>query len=245
MMIPVFLLAAAAACLAPAAAQSPSKTTEKSTVWMPPRSTGAGENIYASVITAAPSSTEFFLACTTAWQSASACAQFSGVTLTYGDGTMKIGFRSDSYDCKRGASATCSVSTTNAANAQSVLAGPESSAWFTAITIVDGHDKLKSAKSQTRSTRRSTSASPAAVTATTTAASAGSNGNCKRAIKGGSSSGSGGDDGNSGGTSGKKHKDNSNGNGCSAASGGPGELAWSLVMAAAAAVVGSLVTVFL
>lgn len=93
MMIPVFLLAAAAAFIAPAAAQSPSTTTEKSTVWMPPRSTGAGENIYASVITAAPSSTEFFLACTTAWQSASACAQFSGVTLTYGDGTMKIGFR--------------------------------------------------------------------------------------------------------------------------------------------------------
>ncbi|KAK6218936.1 hypothetical protein QIS74_06145 [Colletotrichum tabaci] len=242
-MIPVFLLAAAAACIAPAAAQSPSTTTEKSTVWMPPRSTSAGENIYASVITAAPSSTEFFLACTTAWQSASACAQFSGVTLTYGDGTMKIGFRSDSYDCKRGASATCSVSTANAANAQSVLAGPESSAWFTAITIVDGHDKLKSAKSQTRSTLRSTSASPAAA-ATTTTASAGSNGICKRAIKGGSSSG-GGDDGNSGSTSGKKHKDNSDGSGCSAASGGPGESAWSLVMAAAAAVVGSLVTVFL
>ncbi|KAJ3961237.1 hypothetical protein N0V92_002123 [Colletotrichum tropicale] len=52
------LLAAAVGLVSPVAAQSSTKT-EKSTVWLPPRSTRAGENIYASVITAAPSSTEF------------------------------------------------------------------------------------------------------------------------------------------------------------------------------------------
>ncbi|KAK1599340.1 uncharacterized protein LY79DRAFT_683344 [Colletotrichum navitas] len=57
------------------------------------RPTRAGDNIYASVITAAASSTGFFLACTSVWRSASACSQLSGVTLTYGDNTMRIGFK--------------------------------------------------------------------------------------------------------------------------------------------------------
>ncbi|KZL83021.1 hypothetical protein CI238_01951 [Colletotrichum incanum] len=226
-----FLLAAVVAP-APVAAQSPSTTTEKSTVWMPPRSTRVGENIYASVITAAPSSTEFFLACTSVWQSASSCLQFSGVTLTYGNNTMKIEFKSDSYNCKRGDSATCSISASNTANAQSVLASSESAAWFTAITIVDGHDKLKSAKSQTSQTATSTSPASAATT------SAGSDGICKRATKGGS-----GGSGDSGGSSGGTKPKNNDADGCSAASGGFGGL--PLVMAAAAAVVGGLATLFL
>ncbi|GKT41024.1 uncharacterized protein ColSpa_01205 [Colletotrichum spaethianum] len=144
MFLALFLVAAVG--LAPAAAQSSSPTTEKSTVWMPPRSTRVGENIYTSVITAAPSSTEYFLACTSVWESASSCSQFSGVTLTYGNSTMKIGFKSDTYNCKCGDSATCSISASNTANAQSVLASSESAAWFTAITIVDGHDRLKNIK---------------------------------------------------------------------------------------------------
>lgn len=94
MLYATFLLLAAAAILGPApvaAQQSPTKT-EKSTVWLPPRSTRASEsNIYASVITAAPSSTEFLLACTSVWRAASVCSGYSGLTLTYGDGTMKIG----------------------------------------------------------------------------------------------------------------------------------------------------------
>ncbi|KAK2040043.1 hypothetical protein LZ31DRAFT_55595 [Colletotrichum somersetense] len=109
------------------------------------------------------------------WQWASACSQFSGVTLTYGDNTMKIGFESDSYDCKRGGSATCSIGASNSANAQSVIAGSESAARFTAVTIIDGHDKLKRAKART---------SPAT-------ASADSNGVCKRAVKSSGSDGSG------------------------------------------------------
>ncbi|KAK1981896.1 hypothetical protein LZ30DRAFT_67049 [Colletotrichum cereale] len=258
MMFPTtaFLLAAAAAVgLAPVAAQSTSApteeptsaTTDMSTVWMPPRSTRAGEHIYASVITAAPSSTELFLACTSVWRSASKCSQFSGVTLTYGDNTMKIGFKSDSYDCKRGDSATCSVSAPNAANAQSVLASSESAAWYTAITIVDGQVKLKSAKART-SAATSTGPAPAAAT------SADSDGICKRTTKGtgsggsdgsgsGSGSGSSSDGSSSGSGSGSKHKGKGGAGGCSAASGGFGGM--PLAMAAAAVVAGGLVVMFL
>ncbi|TDZ83720.1 hypothetical protein C8034_v005080 [Colletotrichum sidae] len=177
-------LALAAASLAPAAAQSPTKT-ERTTMWLPPpRSTGVGENIYASVITAAPSSTEYLLACTSVWRSASACSHFSGVTLTYGNNTMKIGFRTETFDCKRGPTATCSVSAPGTVDAQSVLAGSESARWFTAMTIVDGHDKLK--------TQTSSSTTTPAAAATTT--SANGNGVCKRATKP-KTGGSDGDDG--------------------------------------------------
>ncbi|KAK2025767.1 hypothetical protein LX32DRAFT_730594 [Colletotrichum zoysiae] len=221
--------AAAAAIVGPGAAQTKPATTEKSTVWMPPRSTSAGESIYASVITAAPSSTELFLACTSVWQWASACSQFSGVTLTYGDNTMKIGFKSDSYDCKHGGSATCSVGASDSASAQSVIAGSESAAWFTAVTVIDGHDKLKSSAKPRTSAAASTGPASAAT------ASADSNGACKRAVKGGGSDGSG-----------TKPKGNGGGaGGCSAASDGPGDLPLAMAAAAAAVVAGGFVTVFL
>ncbi|KAK1961139.1 hypothetical protein LY78DRAFT_706719 [Colletotrichum sublineola] len=229
------LAAVAAVCLAPVVAQPTSATTEKSTVWMPPRSTRAGENIYASVITAVPSSAELFLACTSVWQSASACSQFSGVTLTYGDNTIKIEFKSDFYDCKRGDSATCSIGASNSAAAQSVLASSESAAWFTAITIVDGHDKLKSAKAGTSA---ATSTGPASAATTT---SADSNGVCKRAVKGSgsdSSSGSG-----SGSGSGTKPKGNGGATKCSAASGE--FVGLPSTVAAAVVVAGGLVALFL
>ncbi|KAK1995375.1 hypothetical protein LX36DRAFT_672524 [Colletotrichum falcatum] len=182
-----------------------------------------------SIIMAAPSSTELFLACTSAWQSASACSQFSGVTLTYGDGTMRIGFGSDSYDCKRGDPATCSVGASGSANAHSVLASSESAAWFTAITIVDGRDKLKSSKTRT-SAATSTGPAPAAAT------SAGNgNGVCKRTTRGSGSDG--------GSSSGTKPKGNGGTDGCSAASGGFG--GFPLAMAAATVAAGVLVAVFL
>ncbi|WYZ38489.1 hypothetical protein EsH8_III_000403 [Colletotrichum jinshuiense] len=236
------LLAAAVVGLTPAAAQSASTTTEKSTVWLPPRSTRVGENIYASVITAAPSSTEFFLACTSVWQSASACSQFNGVTLTYGNNTMKIGFRSESFDCKRGDAATCSISAANAAGAQTVLASSESASWFTAITIVDGHDKLRSARSSTRSSTGGalqTSTSQAAA-ATSTASGAGI---CKRAKSGTGGTSGDADSASSGGSSSAtKPKTGKDGDGCSAADGGFGGL--PLVMAGVAAVVGAFMTMF-
>ncbi|KAL0943559.1 uncharacterized protein CTRU02_201446 [Colletotrichum truncatum] len=237
-------LSAAAGLLGPVAAQVPTET-EKSTVWLPPRSTTIGENIYASVITAAPSSTEFLLACTSVFRSASACSHFNNVTLTYGNNTMKIGFRTDTFDCKRDSTATCAVASGNAAASQSTLASSVSASWFTAITIIDGHDKLRKAKARKTSTLAG--AAPAATT------SANNNGICKRSTKGGSGSGSGGtdagsDDGadaGSGSSSATKPKTHSDGDagGCSAASSNFGGL--SLVMTGLAAVVGVAVTLFL
>ncbi|CRK33078.1 hypothetical protein BN1708_006022, partial [Verticillium longisporum] len=71
-----------------------SKTT--TSVWLPSRTTRAGDNIYASVITAVPekSSTEYLLACTSVFKSPypSSCGDFRGVTLTQGPETVKIQF---------------------------------------------------------------------------------------------------------------------------------------------------------
>ncbi|KAK2060737.1 hypothetical protein LY76DRAFT_644505 [Colletotrichum caudatum] len=93
------------------------------------------------------------------------------------------------------------------ANAEPVIAGPESAAWFTAVTIVDGRDKLKSAKARGPRRRPRPSAD--------------SNGVCKRAVKGSGSDGSG-----------TRPKGNSGAGGWSAASDGSGGL--PLAMAAAA-----------
>ncbi|KAF4911927.1 hypothetical protein CGCF415_v003925 [Colletotrichum fructicola] len=220
------LLAAAVGFVSPVAAQSSTKT-EKSTVWLPPRSTRTGENIYASVITAAPSSTEFLLACTSNFRSAASCSQFSGVTLTYGNSTMKIGFRSDTFDCTRGSTARCSVGgADNAAAAETVLASSESASWSTAITIIAGHDKLNSAKSKTSST----STTPASA-ATSTA-----NGVCKRATTG---------DVDGGTNSATKPKTNHNNgdDGCSGANSNFAGL--PTIMAGVALVVGVAVTIYL
>ncbi|KAI8297871.1 hypothetical protein K4K59_003185 [Colletotrichum sp. SAR11_240] len=220
------LLAAAVGFVSPVAAQSSTKT-EKSTVWLPPRSTRAGENIYASVITAAPSSTEFLLACTSNFRSAASCSQFSGVTLTYGNSTMKIGFRSETFDCTRGSTARCSVGgANNAAAAETVLSSSESASWSTAITIIAGHDKLNSAKSKTSST----STTPASA-ATSTA-----NGVCKRATT---------DDVDGGTNSATKPKTNHN-NGDGGCSGANSNLAGlPTIMAGVALVVGVAVTIYL
>ncbi|KAF4837618.1 hypothetical protein CGCSCA4_v011788 [Colletotrichum siamense] len=220
------LLAAAVGLVSPVAAQSSTKT-EKSTVWLPPRSTRAGENIYASVITAAPSSTEFLLACTSNFRSVASCSQFSGVTLTYGNSTMKIGFRSETFDCTRGSTARCSVGgANNAAAAETVLSSSESASWSTAITIIGGHDKLNSAKSKTSST----STTPASA-ATSTA-----NGVCKRATTG---------DVDGGTNSATKPKTNHNngGDGCSGTNSNFAGL--PTIMAGVALVVGVAVTICL
>ncbi|KAK2733577.1 hypothetical protein CKAH01_08372 [Colletotrichum kahawae] len=225
------LLAAAVGFVRPVAAQSSTKT-EKSTVWLPPRSTRAGENIYASVITAAPSSTEFLLACTSNFRSAASCSQFSGVTLTYGNSTMKIGFRSETFDCTRGSTARCSVGgANNAAAAETVLSSSESASWSTAITIIAGHDKLSSAKSKTSST----STTPASAATSTAAA----NGVCKRATTGDEV------DVDGGTTSATKPKNSHNNgdDGCSGASGSFAGL--PTIMAGVALVVGVAVTIYL
>ncbi|KAF6824348.1 hypothetical protein CMUS01_10294 [Colletotrichum musicola] len=230
------LLTAAILGPAPVAAQSPTKT-ERSTVWLPPRSTRAGEsNIYASVITAAPSSTEFLLACTSVWRSASACSGYSGLTLTYGDGTMKIGSGDETMDCKRGSTATCAVTSRGLASASSqaprLVSDSESSSWFRAITIIDGHDKLAAAKG-----RLTLSSSSTTVGGPASAATSSTGGVCKRAVP----KGGGGDGGSSsGGTTRPKGGD---GDGCSGATGGFGML--PLALAGVAAVVGATFTVFL
>ncbi|KAF9877073.1 hypothetical protein CkaCkLH20_05339 [Colletotrichum karsti] len=174
------LVVAAVGLVSTAVAQSPTKT-EKTTVWLPPQSTGARESIYASVITAAPSSTEYLLACTTNFRSASSCSHFNGVTLTYGNQTMKVAFRTNTFDCKRGSAATCSVRSANNAAAESVISGSESASWLTAITIIDGHNKLNAAKATTSST--STTPASAATSASV----------CKRASRPKGGSGDGGD----------------------------------------------------
>lgn len=75
-------------------AQGQRTRTSTTTLWLPSRPTSAGNNIYASVITAAPETTEYLLACATTFRSPypSSCGDFAGVTLTHADGTMRIKF---------------------------------------------------------------------------------------------------------------------------------------------------------
>uniref|UniRef100_L2FPE2 Uncharacterized protein n=1 Tax=Colletotrichum fructicola (strain Nara gc5) TaxID=1213859 RepID=L2FPE2_COLFN len=134
---------------------------------------------------------------------------------------MKIGFRSDTFDCTRGSTARCSVGgADNAAAAETVLASSESASWSTAITIIAGHDKLNSAKSKTSST----STTPAA------------NGVCKRATTG---------DVDGGTNSATKPKTNHNNgdDGCSGANSNFAGL--PTIMAGVALVVGVAVTIYL
>ncbi|ROT39005.1 hypothetical protein SODALDRAFT_323486 [Sodiomyces alkalinus F11] len=148
MSIRLLIAAALLAALSQGAwAQGDRTQTTRTSLWLPSRATSAGNrDIYASVVTAAPESTEYLLACISSFASPypSSCGDFAGVTLTHADGTMRIRFRSDTFDCDRGELATCSITQNGESTASpTVFGGAESSAWFTAVTIVAGQEKLR------------------------------------------------------------------------------------------------------
>ncbi|EEY21444.1 predicted protein [Verticillium alfalfae VaMs.102] len=174
--------------------------TSKTSVWLPSRTTRAGDNIYASVITAVPekSSTEYLLACTSVFKSPypSSCGDFRGVTLTQGPETVKIQFGSETFTCDADDGDVCDIN----AQATSTATGEGS---FTAITIVSGAEKLSGGKKTT---------TPSAPSATSD-----SNGVCKRASgKSGSNGGGGSSDSDSSGSNGGSSTKNGK-NGCSGA----------------------------
>ncbi|KAL2754875.1 hypothetical protein ACRALDRAFT_2042721 [Sodiomyces alcalophilus JCM 7366] len=142
----IALLIAAVLLAASQGAWAQRHRTQRTTtsLWLPSRPTSAGNNMYASVITAVPKSTEYLLACTRSVGSPSTCGDFTGVTLTHADGTMRIEFSSDTYVCDRGASATCNITQAGVTTPSLTVLDPaESSAWYTAVTILERQDNAR------------------------------------------------------------------------------------------------------
>ncbi|KAM0328566.1 hypothetical protein ACHAQA_004974 [Verticillium albo-atrum] len=223
-----FRIFAALAAVAQVLAASSSRTT--TSVWLPSRTTRAGDHIYASVITAVPekSSTEYLLACTSVFKSPypSSCGDFRGVTLTQGPETMRIEFGSDTFTCDSDDDdEVCNINDA----AASTLASSDRP--FTAITIVSGADKLGKGHKQTTKP-----ASPSATSANQNDDD--DNGICKRATgKGGSSGSNGGSDSDSSSSSPKPN--GKGGKGCSGAGSLRAELGFMMgVMGALVGVVG-------
>lgn len=141
------LIGLLALCLASLCeARSTTKTTTR-TIFLPSRATGSATNIYASVITESSSTTEFLLACQTAFSSPYNCdGDFNGVTLTYGPSVMDIAFGATEYDCQYGTTAVCQTKTTSSGpEATNTLKAEDLSSRMTAITII-GAKKPKKTK---------------------------------------------------------------------------------------------------
>lgn len=114
------------------------KRDAEQNVFLPPQPNG-DSNIFASVITAEASTTEYFLACETAFTSPEKCdGAFTGVTLTHGPATMEVELAGTEYHCSHGdgKEAVCQTKTGDV-EAATTLAVDEAEAWMTPITVVD------------------------------------------------------------------------------------------------------------
>lgn len=174
-----------------AEAKASTTATTTRTIFLPSRSTGSATNIYASIITEESSTTEFLLACQTAFSSPYSCdGEFQGVTLTYGESIMDVAFGPTAYDCNYTSSAVCETRISSGPGSAITIAAQELSSRMTAITILDV-DKKKTTKTTKAS---QTAAAPAQTTAQQ------DSGLCKRKTthNSGDSSDSGSDSGGSG-----------------------------------------------
>lgn len=195
-----------ALCLAPLVEASSATKTTTRTIFLPSRATGSATNIYASVITESSSTTEFLLACQTAFSSPYDCGgDFNGVTLTYGPSIMDIAFGATEYDCQYGTTAVCQTRTTSSGpEATNTLIAEDLSSRMTAITIIDATKQNKTKETKTAQ-----------------ATGKGSSGLCKRRITHNSGDGADADSGGSGSSSSSDSTDTkkkTNGDDCSAGS---------------------------
>lgn len=144
-------LVALAAALVDAA--STTRTTTQ-TVFLPPQSTGSASNIYASIITETDSTTKYLLACSTVFASPYSCdGPYNGVTVTYGASEMDVKIGAATYDCELGSSAVCATKTASSADERTTTLDPTaSSAWMTAITVLDTSNKSSKKKSSSSKT---------------------------------------------------------------------------------------------
>lgn len=97
------------------------------------------QNIWASVISADATATEYLLACETAFASPEDCdGPYTGVTLTYGPSTMGVKLDGTNYACTHGEGkdAVCAIKAEDGPDDATTLAPAEAKKWSTSVTVV-------------------------------------------------------------------------------------------------------------
>ncbi|RSL43825.1 hypothetical protein CEP53_011519 [Fusarium sp. AF-6] len=202
-------LLASSPLLADALGLSTTKTVTK-TVFLPPRQTGTVKNIYATVIKEEESKTEYLLACQTNFKAPYTCGnEFTGITVTYEPSMMDVSFNTTTYDCELGTAAVCATKTQSSGDAvTTTLASSESSAWMTAITVLEVKKRKTIKKKKTTATAAPTAGSSSKLckrrTHSNNSGGDSSSGSSGGSSSSGSSGSSGSDSDSSDGTSGTK-----------------------------------------